>query len=139
MKKANLFFLITMIVIGCVLSGCAGNDNAEIVKESSKLQEINLTLYNGKSVNVTELEKVEDIVKVINGAASTKKESVQDVPDAKQYGKIILVSKEDERTLYYYEREGKYYIEEPYVGIYGVGIYQCDQDLNLYFKSIADL
>lgn len=33
MKKANLFFLITMIVIGCVLSGCAENDNEEIVKE----------------------------------------------------------------------------------------------------------
>ena len=94
-----------MIVIACVLSGCAGNDNAEIVKKSSKLQEINLTLYNGKSVNVTESEKIEDIVKVINGAASTKEESVQDVPDAEQY----------------------------------VGIYQCNQDLNLYFKSIADL
>lgn len=127
MKKANLFFLITMIVIGCVLSGCAENDNAEIVKKSSKLQEINLTLYNGKSVNVTETEKVEDIVKVINSAESTKEESVQDVPDAEQYGKIILVSKED-------EREGKYYIEEPYVGIY-----QCEQDLNSYFKSIANL
>lgn len=134
MKKANLFFLITMIVIGCVLSGCAENDNAEIVKEASKLQEINLTLYNGKSVNVTETEKLEDIVKVINGVASTKEESVQDVLDAKQYGKIILVSKEEERTLYYYEREGKNYIEEPYVGIY-----QCNQDLNSYFKSIADL
>lgn len=103
MKKANLFFLITMIVIGCVLSGCAGNDNVEIVK-------------------------------VINSAESTKEESVQDVPDAEQYGKIILVSKEDERTLYYYEREGKYYIEDPYVGIY-----QCEQDLNSYFKSIADI
>ena len=123
-----------MIVIGCVLSGCAENDNAEIVKEASKLQEINLTLYNGKSVNVTETEKLEDIVKVINGVASTKEESVQDVLDAKQYGKIILVSKEEERTLYYYEREGKNYIEEPYVGIY-----QCNQDLNSYFKSIADL
>lgn len=134
MKKANLFFLITMIVIACVLSGCAENDNAEIVKESSKLQEINLTLYNGKSVNVTESKKVEDIVKVINSAESTKEESVQDVPDAKQYGKIILASKEDERTLYYYEREGKYYIEEPYVGIY-----QCEQNLDSYFKSIADL
>lgn len=32
MKKANVFFLITMIAIGCVLSGCAKNDNAEIVK-----------------------------------------------------------------------------------------------------------
>lgn len=52
MKKANLFFLITMIVIGCVLSGCTGNDNAEIVKESSKLQEINLTLYNEKGNSI---------------------------------------------------------------------------------------
>lgn len=134
MKKANLFFLITMIVIGCVLSGCAENDNEEIVKESSKLQEINLTLYNEKGVNVTESGKVEDIVKAINDAASTKEESVQDVPDAKQYGKIILVSKEDERTLYYYEREGKCYIEEPYVGIY-----QCEQNLDSYFKSLAGL
>lgn len=134
MKKANLFFLITMIVIGCVLSGCAEKNNAEIVKESSNLQEINLTLYNGKRINVTKSEKIQDIVKVINSAESMKEESVQDVPNAKQYGKIILVSKEDERTLYYYEREGKYYIEEPYVGIY-----QCDQGLNSYFKSIADL
>lgn len=134
MKKANLFFLITMIVIGCVLSGCAEKNNAEIVKESSNLQEINLTLYNGKSIDVTKSEKIQDIVKVINSAEFTKEESVQDVPDAEQYGKIILVSKEDERTLFYYEREGKYYIEEPYVGIY-----QCDQDLNSYFKSIADL
>ena len=117
-----------MIVIGCVLSGCAEKNNAEIVKEPSNLQEINLTLYNGKSINVTKSEKIQDIVKAINSAESTKEESVQDVPDAKQYGKIILVSKEDERTLYYYEREGKYYIEEPYVGIY-----QCDQELNSYF------
>lgn len=134
MKKANLFFLITMIVIGCVLSGCAEKNNAEIVKESSNLQEINLTLYNGKSIDVTKSEKIQDIVKVINSAEFTKEESVQDVPDAEQYGKIILVSKEDERTLFYYEREGKYYIEEPYVGIY-----QCDQDLNSYFKSIEGL
>lgn len=83
---------------------------------------------------MTESGKVEDIVKAINDAASTKEESVQDVPDAKQYGKIILVSKEDERTLYYYEREGKYYIEEPYVGIY-----QCEQNLDSYFKSLAGL
>lgn len=134
MKKANLFFLMTMIVIGCVLSGCAEKNNAEIVKESSNLQEINLTLYNGKSINVTKSEKIQDIVKVINSAESTNEESAQDVPNADQYGRIVLVSKEDERTLYYYEREGKYYIEEPYVGIY-----QCDQNLNSYFKSIADL
>ncbi len=134
MKKANLFFLITMIVIGCVLSGCAEKNNAEIVKESSNLQEINLTLYNGKSINVTKSEKIQDIVKVINSAESTNEESAQDVPNADQYGRIVLVSKEDERTLYYYEREGKYYIEEPYVGIY-----QCDQDLNSYFKSIEGL
>lgn len=68
MKKANLFFLITMIVIGCVLSGCAEKNNAEIVKEPSNLQEINLTLYNGKSINVTKSEKIQDIVKVINSA-----------------------------------------------------------------------
>ena len=134
MKKANLFFLITMIVIGCVLSGCAEKNNAEIVKESSNLQEINLTLYNGKSINVTKSEKIQDIVKVIKSAESTNEESAQDVPNADQYGRIVLVSKEDERTLYYYEREGKYYIEEPYVGIY-----QCDQDLNSYFKSIEGL
>ena len=117
-----------MIVIGCVLSGCAEKNNAEIVKESSNLQEINLTLYNGKSINVTKSEKIQDIVKVINSAESTNEESAQDVPNADQYGRIVLVSKEDERTLYYYEREGKYYIEEPYVGIY-----QCDQELNSYF------
>lgn len=57
MKKANLFFLITMIVIGCVLSGCAEKNNAEIVKESSNLQEINLTFVQWKKYKCDEIRE----------------------------------------------------------------------------------
>ena len=133
MKKMSLFFLITMVLIVCILTGCAKKDKSDIVKESFDLQEISITLYNKKCINVTESEKMQDIVKVINDTTSKKEESTQDVPDVDKYGKIVLMSKENEKTLYYYEKKDKYYIEETYVGIY-----QHTQNLNEYFNSIME-
>lgn len=133
MKKTSLFFLLTMVLIVCILTGCAQKDKSDIVKESFDLQEISITLYNKKCINVTESEKMQDIVKVINDTTSKKEESIQDVPDVDKYGKIVLMSKENEKTLYYYEKKDKYYIEEPYVGIY-----QYTQNLNEYFNSITE-
>ena len=117
MKKMSLFFLITMVLIVYILTGCAKKDKSDIVKESFDLQEISITLYNKKCINVTESEKMQDIVKVINDTTSKKEESTQDVPDVDKYGKIVLMSKENEKTLYYYEKKDKYYIEEPYVKV----------------------
>mgnify|MGYP001638864515 FL=1 len=133
MNKMSLFFLITMVFIVYILTGCAKKDKSDIVKESFDLQEISITLYNKKCINVTESEKMQDIVKVINDTTSKKEESTQDVPDVDKYGKIVLMSKENEKTLYYYEKKDKYYIEEPYVGIY-----QHTQNLNEYFNSITE-
>lgn len=127
-RKTRVLFLITMMICTFIFSGCAQKEKANIVMQSSKLEAITITLFNEDIIEVTDSTKIQDIVNVINNAKQTKDESTQDVPDVEKYGKITFVSKGNDRILYYYEKNKKWYIEEPYVGIY-----ECSQNLNNFF------
>ena len=133
MKNSNIFFLFAFMFVSCFLIGCEDEKKANIIQDTSDIQEISATLYNEKEIKVTNIEKIKDLVVIINSATLTKKQSTQDIPNVDKYGKIKLMTKEDNETLYYYEKKGKYYIEEPYIGIY-----QCKQNLNDYFESIVE-
>lgn len=56
----------------------------------------------------------------ISSSESTKKESVQDVPQAESYIKIDFRFETGTSTIFAYEDSGKYYIEQPYQGIYKI-------------------
>ncbi len=132
-KCKYLFLLIVSVVAGCLLTGCGEDEKPVTEKYSADLQEVSVTLYNGETVNVTSSEKIKEIVMVINNASLTKKESVQDVPDADEYGVLTFVSGDDEKVMFYYEKGEKYYIEEPYARIY-----LCSQNLDEYFGSLKE-
>lgn len=121
-RKTRVLFLITMMICTFIFSGCAQKEKANIVMQSSKLEAITITLFNEDIIEVTDSTKIQDIVNVINNAKQTKDESTQDVPDVEKYGKITFVSKGNDRILYYYEKNKKWYIEEPYVGIYELSL-----------------
>ena len=50
----------------------------------------------------------------------TKKESVQDCPQVESYIKIDFQFETGTSTIFAYEDSGKYYIEQPYQGIYKI-------------------
>ena len=131
-KKTSVLIFTMMVICTVLLFGCGQKEASNLVKQSSKLETVTITLHNGDIVKVTDSTEIQDIVKVLNDAMHTKKVSTQDVPEADKYGKITLESKDGDRKMYYYEKKKKWYIEEPYVGIY-----QHSQNLNEYFSHYS--
>lgn len=132
--KTKVLFLITMMICTFILSGCVQKEKTNKTIQSSKLEAITITSFDEDIIEVTDSTKIQDIVNVINNAKRTKDESTQDVPDVEKYGKITFVSKDDDRILYYYQKNKKWYIEEPYVGIY-----ECSQNLDNYFHHCSPM
>lgn len=83
--------------------------------EFSRKNEANSTIENDK-------DNISEIIKFLNESERKKvHESLKDAPYKAEYMKMVLRDKENiETVLYIYEENGKYYIEQPYIGIYKI-------------------
>lgn len=62
---------------------------------------------------------MEQILYIVRDAEPTRSQSVNDQPtNVDAYGTITINTDADPTVVYYYEKDGKYYVEQPYVGIY---------------------
>ena len=89
-----------------------------------KLESISLEQDTNKKV-INDNEKMKDIINILNETKRTsKEESIQDSPvNTSNKVKIDFNFKETgASTLFVYERNNKYYIEQPYNGIYIISI-----------------
>ncbi len=89
-----------------------------------KLESISLEQDTNKKV-INDNEKMKDIINILNERERTsKEESIQDSPvNTSNKVKIDFNFKETgASTLFVYERNNKYYIEQPYNGIYKISM-----------------
>lgn len=89
-----------------------------------KLESISLEQDTNKKV-INDNEKMKDIINILNETKRTsKEESIQDSPvNTTNKIKIDFNFKETgASTLFVYERNNKYYIEQPYNGIYRISM-----------------
>ena len=89
-----------------------------------KLESISLEQDTNKKV-INDKEKMKDIINILNERERTsKEESIQDSPvNTSNKVKIDFNFKETgASTLFVYERNNKYYIEQPYNGIYRISM-----------------
>ena len=61
-----------------------------------------------------------EIIADISSSEPTKKESVQDAPRVESYIRIDFRLETGTITIFAYEDRGKYYLEQPYQGIYKI-------------------
>ncbi len=139
MKDKKILLIIIILVIGIVLLNVIGNisNSREYELKLPDLANIqNIILQKEqKSKTISDVFQMQDIVDTLNNEGrQTKEESIQDNPinvDNKIkidfYFKKVGIS-----TLYVYEKSGKYYIEQPYNGIYKIS----KDDYNLILKYI---
>ncbi len=92
-----------------------------LLPQSNEVTGITIEQTNeGESLGAIRISQKEDVEKLLNALASTDKtlrESVNDTPSRDSYFQIDIESPDTQR-LYLYSDGGKYYIEEPYAGIY---------------------
>ena len=76
--------------------------------------------FGENTVSHSDKTWISEIIADISSSEPTKKESVQDCPQVESYIKIDFQFETGTSTIFAYEDSGKYYIEQPYQGIYKI-------------------
>ena len=128
MKKGKMIFIIILLVcVGGVL----------VILYFNKINKSSYTLnipsddsvysisleQNGKRIEVSEQDKIKDIIYIISEVKrTTTNESIQDSPiNVENEIKIDFEYEENKTsTVFVYNKNGKYFIEQSYNGIYRI-------------------
>ena len=117
MKKILSWFLY----ITCILTlvACGKRAAPITLPQADEITSIDITIEEN-TVSHSDKTWISEIIANISSSEPTKKESVQDVPQAESYIKIDFQFETGTSTLFVYEDSGKYYLEQPYQGIYKI-------------------
>lgn len=124
MKKT----VLPLLALACCLSLAAcGKKAAPIVlPEPEKILSIDVTA--GETVFTWEDSQwVRQVIEGISHSTPTRRQSVQDTPTVKEYIRIDFHHQPSgTSTLFAYADRGKFYVEQPYQGIYEISreVYQ---------------
>ena len=119
MKK----FLSLFLYLTCILTLVAcGKKAAPItLPQADEIASIDIT-FEENTVSHSDKTWISEIIADISSSEPTKKESVQDFPQAKSYIRIDFRHETGTETeiitIFAYEDREKYYLEQPYRGIY---------------------
>lgn len=114
--------------------------NLPQVEELSKIE----LKKDGMNVGIYKTEEIKDIINVLSGVKRiTKTESIQDCPvNVNDKIQVDFTFKEDIEykaggisTIFLYKKSKRYYIEQPYNGIYQISADEYNS-INVYFKNI---
>ena len=117
MKKYVSIFLCLASVL--TLVACGKKADPITLPQTDEITSIDITVGEN-TVSHSDKTWISEIIANISSSEPTKKESVQDVPQAESYIKIDFQFETGTSTLFAYEDSGKYYVEQPYQGIYKI-------------------
>lgn len=129
-KYKNLIIILAVIIIGVVafLYYEQQQTNKRVIEIPKQSTVDNIKISKNYSDNYKEFEDKKVIADIYSALMQTKrvssKESVHDVPqnadgDVKKI--VIDIEDEGEAVIYVYKaKDGKYYVERPYEGIYEI-------------------
>ncbi len=117
MKKfLSLFLYLTSIL---TLVACGKKAAPITLPQADEIASIDIT-FEENTVSHSDKTWMSEIIADISSSEPTKKESVQDAPRVESYIKIDFRLETGTITIFAYEDRGKYYLEQPYQGIYKI-------------------
>ena len=115
-KYISLFLCLTCIL---TLVACGKKAAPIQLPQTSDITSVDVTVGEN-TTNHSDTTWISEIIADISSSEPTKKESVQDCPQEESYIKIDFQFETGTSTIFAYEDSGKYYIEQPYQGIYKI-------------------
>lgn len=108
-----------IICVACILTlfACSKNANPIALPQSSDVVSVDVTVGEN-TVNCSDKAWIDEVINGMIDSKPTNKQSVQDFPQVDNYIKVELNSQTEKTTVFVYKDKGKFYIEQPYVGIY---------------------
>ena len=111
--------IITMICILTVLAGCGKKAEPIDLPSNEAVTSIEVITIDGAKADITETTQIETVMTALSAAEPTRVQSVNDQPaNVNAYGTISINTAGEATVVYYYDKDSKHYIEQPYRGIY---------------------
>lgn len=129
MKK--IIALVLALVCVFRLIGCGQQAEPIVLPAVDEIDSINITTFDNNEITCSDEEWIEQFIDILSNTETTTKESVQDIPNVENYGKLDISYDNKITTVFYYAERGKYYIEQPYQGIY-----VTDVDIEAFLKDV---
>ena len=126
MRKIWSIVLILICIFALVVTGCSSSEERTVdLPESNAIERIELQYIEGCTLSNAKEVSDEDwinIYKEITTVGGSKTESVNDVPQEDPYVILSIYTKEhkDDKDIYVYGKNGYYYMEQPYVGVWKI-------------------
>lgn len=136
--KKPAFWVILVSVIACVvLAVClltnptSPSSQRIVLPDAAAIVSVDITTEDDL-IHHTDAAWISDVIHNISESEPTDKISVQDTPNIDSYIKIDFNFEKDTSTLFAYEDNGKYYVEQPYQGIFEISsrLYQRLQNMD---------
>lgn len=121
-----------IICVACILTlfACGKKANPIILPQSSDV--VSVDVIDGENtVNCSDKIWIDEVISGLSDSKPTNKQSVQDFPQVDNYIKVELNSQTEKTTVFVYKDKGKFYVEQPYNGIYII-----DSDLYKMFWEL---
>ena len=121
-----------IICVACILTlfACSKKANPIVLPQSSDV--VSVDVIDGENtVNCSDKTWIDEVINGLSDSKPTNKQSVQDFPQVDNYIKVELNSQTEKTTVFVYKDKGKFYIEQPYNGIYII-----DSDLYKMFWEL---
>lgn len=116
MKKYSL--LTAALVLLVMLTAC-GKAAPMTLPETGEIVSVDVTAGD-QTVQHTDEAWISEMVTALSGAEPTGRESVQDVPQAEDLVRLDLRLGSGASTLFAYQEDEHFYVEQPYQGIYQI-------------------
>ncbi len=121
MKKTNRIITAAILLALALFAGCGKPAESIDLPSATAVTEAVIVTMNGEEIAVTEPDQIEAVMRLLRAAEPTRRQSVNDCPtNVASYGTVSIQAGDRTTVVYYYEKSGGYYIEQPYQGIYRI-------------------
>ncbi len=119
MKKMQSIIAVFIAIMLFLLAGCGKKAEPIDIPSSNIVTNIEVITTEGSKIDITEAEQIDGVVNVMKAAEPTRMESVNDQPmNVDSYGTVSINTDDGSTEFFYYDKDGKHYIEQPYRGVY---------------------
>lgn len=118
MKRIYVFPIISLLIV-ILLSACSSKVADSVVLPTTD-DVTSITVVSGDTTATsTDKEWMGEVMSILMDMTATSKVSVNDFPSVDDYITINLNCSDDTvTTIFFYEEQGKEYVEQSYQGIY---------------------
>jgi hypothetical protein len=125
MKRRVFIIIVCAAILSLMLAGCASARDKKVdLPEAASIESIQLKFCDD-SCTVTDIVDIKDdnknvITDLIKSSCGKWDESVNDNPQEVPFVVINIhtENQEEDRTVFVYERNKHYYVEQPYAGVW---------------------